>query len=589
MRAAPVALTVLVDRARRRGLVATLHDPEEKAATISIRGVRLDSRLIEVGDLYFALPGSRVDGSVFVADARRRGAAAVACDPAHVPEDLPAVVIDDVASACGYLTSAFWQDPSDSVEVVGITGTNGKTSCTYLLEAVWKAAGRRPGVIGTISQRCAAFDRPSAMTTPSQVDLQALLAEMRATGTDAVAMEVSSHALAQRRVAGCRFRAALFTNLTRDHLDYHDTEDSYFAAKASLFREWLVPGHGVAVLNADDARVAKLAGELSRHDVWTVSTTPGVPARGYVVSASCTLAGIEAVFDLEGDRLSIRSPLVGAANLCNLLSVAALAMGTGVPAEAIRAGLAGCRAVPGRMEKVLPARPVVASPPPFVPAVPRPATPVLRSVPFGRASQFLMRPPAPAPRPAPAPPRPPEPVRSQAAGEDETAGLPIVFVDYAHTPDALERSLRALAGEVAGRVIVVFGCGGDRDRGKRPLMGRIAAELAKVVILTSDNPRSEEPHAILEEIEIGLGARLVRRSAAELAEPGTGGYLVEADRLVAIETAITIAAPDDLVLVAGKGHEDYQEIAGTKRHFDDREVARTMLARRRDQASRASG
>ena len=518
-----IPLLDLLRRAERRGLVATLGDPSASAASTTITGVRLDSRQVVAGDLFVAVPGTRVDGAAFVSDARRRGAVAVVCDRAHVPADLPALVVTDVAAAAGYLASAFWQDPSDALEMVGVTGTNGKTSCTYLLEAVWKAAGRSPGVIGTIVQRCPAFERTSSMTTPSAVDLQSLLAEMLRNNCDAVAMEVSSHALDQRRVAGCRFRAALFTNLTRDHLDYHVSEDSYFAAKASLFREYLEPGRGVAVLNADDARVSTLGAELSRHDVWTVSTAADSRARARVESAECTLSGIDALFDLDGTRVAVRSPLVGAANLSNLLAVAALARATGVAADAIAGGLSSCRAVPGRMERI---------------------------------------------------------VAAPAPGGDAAERVPVVFVDYAHTPDALERSLRALVGETSGRIVVVFGCGGDRDRGKRPIMGRIAATLADAAVLTSDNPRSEDPHAILDEIEAGIGARKARRSAAELAARGTGGYLVEADRLVAIETAIAIAAPGDVVLIAGKGHEDYQETAGTKRHFDDREVARAMLARR---------
>jgi UDP-N-acetylmuramoyl-L-alanyl-D-glutamate--2,6-diaminopimelate ligase len=505
----------LVARAAARGLVGELRDRGAVAATTPISGVKVDSRLVGPGDLFVAVPGTRVDGAAFVAEARKKGAVAVACDAAHAPADLPCVVTSDVAGAAGYLASALRGDPSDRLELVGITGTNGKTSCTWLMESVWKVAGREPGVVGTIVQRCRAFDRPSAMTTPSAVDLQALLAEMADSGCDAVAMEVSSHALAQRRVAGCRFRAALFTNLTRDHLDYHDTEDSYFAAKASLFHHWLEPGRGVAVLNADDARVVTLAAELAHHDVWTTSTQAGAKARARVVEADCTLLGIDAVFDVGGARVDVHSALVGDANLSNLLSVATLARATGIDPAAIGAGLSACPPVPGRMERVT----------------------------------------------------------ADCAG-------PAVFVDYAHTPDALERSLAALVGWKRGRLVVVFGCGGDRDRGKRPIMGRIAADLADVAVLTSDNPRSEDPHAILAEIESGIGARMRPRGASELAGQQSGGYLVEADRLVAIETAIAVAAADDVVLVAGKGHEDYQEAAGRKRHFDDREVARAALARR---------
>jgi UDP-N-acetylmuramoyl-L-alanyl-D-glutamate--2,6-diaminopimelate ligase len=506
----------MLEAARVRGLRATLSDPHGLAPATRVTGVCLDSRKARPGDLFVAVPGTRVDGSAFVRDALGRGAVAVACDPAHAPALVPAIVTADVAAACGHLAAAFHGHPSETLELVGITGTNGKTSCTYLMEGVWKAAGRRPGVIGTIVRRCHAFERASSMTTPSPVELQELLAEMRDAGSDCVAMEVSSHALDQRRVAGCRFRGALFTNLTRDHLDYHVSEDSYFAAKASLFRDWLEPASGVAVLNADDARVATLAGELA-HDVWMFSTSPDSHARARVIDADCTLDGIHATLDLDGERVRVDSVLVGAANLANLLAVAALARGAGIDSAAIEAGLGACAPVPGRMERM-------------------------------------------------------------AAGDADRAA-PAVFVDYAHTPDALERSLKAFAGEQKGRIVVVFGCGGDRDRGKRPIMGRIAATLADVAVLTSDNPRSEDPHAILREIEQGVGARMRRRSAAELAARDAGGYLVEADRLVAIETAIAIASAGDVVLIAGKGHEDYQETAGRKRHFDDREVARSALSR----------
>lgn len=532
-------LAGLLERARRRGFVARLTGDGD----VRVRGVRVDSRLVEPGDLFVAVPGTRVDGAAFVREAKARGAVALACDAAHADAVVPCIVTDDPAAAAGYLASAFDGDPSDDLDLVGITGTNGKTSCTYLLESVLEAAGREPGVIGTIVQRCRAFERTSAMTTPSAVDLQALLAEMREAGVDAVAMEVSSHALDQRRVAGCLFRAALFTNLTRDHLDYHDSEDSYFAAKASLFRRWLDPVRGAAVLNADDARVRTLPAELGAFDVWTFSTEGQPGARARVVSAECTLAGIGAVFDVGGATVVVRSPLVGAANLSNLLAVATLARALGLDAEAIGEGLSACAPVPGRMERV------------------------------------------------------------------SAAGQPAVFVDYAHTPDALERSLRALAAETRGRIVVVFGCGGDRDRGKRPIMGRLAAEHAQVVVLTSDNPRSEEPDAILAEIEAGLVAafddspdptsgagpgadrgasRVVRGmsrcSAAELAGPDSGGYLVEVDRLLAIQTAIAIAGDDDVVLVAGKGHENYQEIHGVRRAFDDRKVCRAALLQRGNRA-----
>ena len=507
----------LVARAAGRGLDATLAD---QAGATRIRAMRIDSRAVEPGDLFVAMPGTRVDGGTYIEEARRRGAAAILCERRHVPEDFPAVVTGDVPSAAGLLASAFWNDPSESLDLVAVTGTNGKTSSTYLLESIWKSAGREPGIIGTIVERCRAFETPAAMTTPSAIDLQQTLARMRDAGTDSVAIEASSHALDQKRVAGCRFRAGLFTNLTRDHLDYHQTEERYFDAKASLFRRWLGAG-SAAVLNADDAKVLSLASELVHLDVWTYSTEPGPSARAKVVSANLSLAGTEARFDLDGTIVEVKSPLVGAANLSNLIAVAAVARATGMDAEAIAAGLAACLPVPGRMERM-----------------------------------------------------------------PSASGAPAVFVDYAHTPDALERSLAALASHRlngangAGRVIAVFGCGGDRDRGKRPIMGGIAARLSDVAVLTSDNPRTEDPHAILAEIESGIGARMERRAPEVLAGQNAGGYFVEADRLRAIETAIAIAAPEDVVLIAGKGHEDYQDVAGKKRHFDDREVARATLAAR---------
>ncbi len=522
-----VALADLLARAERRGLEASLIDPDGAAPAKPITAVRVDSRLVEPGDLFVAVPGTRVDGAAYIEEARARGAAAIVCDPSNVPQRIATIVSHDVAAAAGYLASAFWNDPTDSLDLVGVTGTNGKTSSTYLLESVWKAAGREPGIIGTIVQRCRAFEDASPMTTPSAVDLQETLARMLAAGTDSVVIEASSHALDQKRVAGCRFRAALFTNLTRDHLDYHQTEERYFAAKASLFRRWLEAGRSAAVLNADDALVLSLADELRHLDVWTYSTEPGASATARVVSADCTLSGIDAIFDLGGTPARIHSPLVGAANLSNLLAVAALARATGIAADAIAAGLSSCPPVPGRMERIY------------------------------------------------------------ASGGTRSSGdEPAVFVDYAHTPDALERSLLALASQRTGRIVVVFGCGGDRDRGKRPIMGRIAAELADVAALTSDNPRTEDPHAILDEIEAGAGARMTRSDAGALAARHTRGYFVEADRLRAIETAIAIAAAEDVVLVAGKGHEDYQDVAGTKRHFDDREVVRAALDRRRGGAAK---
>ncbi|HYC54083.1 MAG TPA: UDP-N-acetylmuramoyl-L-alanyl-D-glutamate--2,6-diaminopimelate ligase [Candidatus Binatia bacterium] len=519
MSAAVMALGDLVERASQRGLTCDVRGGSCEG--VSVCGITNDSRRVAQGDLFVAMAGTREDGGKYVEAALAAGAAAVVCTPAHARRDVVSIVVEDAHAAAGLLASSFYGDPSESMDLVAITGTNGKTSCTYLMESVWKTSGCSPGVIGTIAQRCAAFERTAEMTTPSAIDLQRALADMAGAGCDCVALEASSHALDQRRIAGCRVRAGVFTNLTRDHLDYHQTEESYFAAKATLFRRHLQQG-SAAVLNAEDGKVAGLAEELEKTrpdlDVWTYSAEPGARSRARVLEADCTLEGIRARVELEGETITVRSPLVGAANLSNIMAVAAAAAALGIDAQVIGQGLSACPPVPGRMQRI-------------------------------------------------------------------SARPPAVLVDYAHTPDALDRSVRALLPELSrngdrGRLIVVFGCGGDRDRGKRPIMGGIAGKHADVAVLTSDNPRTERPQDILAEIEAGIGTRLARQPLEALAADGASGYLVEADRRAAIEAAIALAKEQDVVLIAGKGHEDYQEVHGVKRHFDDREVASAALQRR---------
>ncbi len=509
----------LFDRAVAAGLSGELPG----ARDLPVAGLSYDSRSVGAGDLFFALPGTHVDGRVFLDTAIAAGATAVVVQGPFDPDRMDPTLkrafgwidVEDAMTAAGLFAAAWYEEPAATMELAGITGTNGKTSCSYLLESVWRAAGRQPGVIGTIRQRCAAFDRPSPMTTPPAIDVQALLAEMRDAGTDAVAIEVSSHALAQKRVAGCAFRVALFTNLTRDHLDYHGDEESYFAAKAALFRDYLAPG-GAAVLNADDPRAARLASELRGSDVWLYSTGPATRARASVLEADVSLDGIRARFLLDDFAVSVSSPLVGHANLSNLLAVAAAAAAVGIEPQAIERGLSECPPIPGRMERIGTAKPVV-------------------------------------------------------------------LVDYAHTPDALERSLVSLREDTEGRLIVVFGCGGNRDRGKRAMMGKIAAENADVVVLTSDNPRGEDPNAIIADIETGVALSVrartrCRREPTELRATGECGYSVEPVREEAIRHALELADTEDVVLVAGKGHEDYQEAAGVRRAFDDRKVVAELLS-----------
>jgi UDP-N-acetylmuramoyl-L-alanyl-D-glutamate--2,6-diaminopimelate ligase len=469
-----------------------------------IGGIAIDSRRVQPGDVFFALPGTRTDGRQHVAEAIARGARAVVTAGEIDAPGVPIVRSEAPARLLGLAAAHLAGDPSASLTLVGVTGTNGKTTTTYLLEAIWRAAGLSAGVLGTIDYRFAGTTRPAPLTTPDALSLQTLLAEMRAAGATHVVMEVSSHALAQERVAGCRFDAAVFTNLTRDHMDFHADFDDYRRAKLRLFDEHLRASgkpDPVAIVNADDPVGAALAADVATRCV------PYGRARYAAVrplEVTATLAGTRGTLELGGTAVPFRSRLVGAPHVENILAAVATAWALGADVEAITAGIAEV-SVPGRLEHI-----------------PGPGFSVL--------------------------------------------------VDYAHTPDALARSLEVVRPLAAGRVIVVFGCGGDRDRGKRPLMGEAAARLADVVVLTSDNPRTEEPVRIIAEIEGGV-------RGAGLTSTGTGRrYLIEPDRRAAIALAIGFARPGDIVLVAGKGHEDYQIVGTEKRHLDDRQEVRAALA-----------
>ena len=488
----------------------------EAVRDLEVTGIATDSRAVRPGEAFFALPGLRTDGRRHVAEAVARGARAVVAEGAgDVPVagsgGVPVVSVTAVRRLLAGAAARLAGEPSAGLTLVGVTGTNGKTSTTFILEAIWRAAGLRAGVIGTVGYRFAGFDRPAPLTTPEAPVLQGLLAEMRRAGTTHVAMEVSSHALAQERVVGCRFDAAVFTNLTRDHLDFHGDPESYYRAKARLFLEHLAASRKpdpVAVVNVDDPAGARLAETVGTR---CVRVGRAAPADVHAVEVETTLAGTQGMLSLRGSRLPFRTPLVGAPQVENLLGAAAAAWALGVPPEAIGAGLAAVAPPPGRLERF-----------------------------DGRGFA--------------------------------------VMVDYAHTPDALARALAVLRPLTRGRLVVVFGCGGDRDPGKRPLMGEAAARLSDVVILTSDNPRTEDPLRILEAIEAGVS----RAGMPPVRGPTTDGrgYLVEPDRRVAIALAIRLARPGDLVLIAGKGHEDYQIVGHDKRHLDDREEVRRALGTR---------
>jgi UDP-N-acetylmuramoyl-L-alanyl-D-glutamate--2,6-diaminopimelate ligase len=473
---------------------------------VEVRGVAVDSRRVRPGDVFFALAGTREDGRRHAREAVARGAVAVVAEDAVDVADTIVVRAGGARALLGKAAARLAGDPTAALTVVGVTGTNGKTTTTYLLEEIWRAAGLRPGVVGTIAYRFAGATEAAPLTTPDAVTLQGLFARMRVAGTTHVAIEVSSHALDQDRVAGTRFDAAVFTNLTRDHLDFHGDVEKYFAAKARLFLEHLPQGgkpDPVAVVNADDPAGVRLLASLGTRAV-AVGRGPRAAVRPHGVETDLT--GMRGEIDLDGTRLPFRSRLVGAPHVENVLGAAATAWALGVAPDAIAAGLAAAVPPPGRLEQI------------------------------------------------------------------DGPGF-TVMVDYAHTPDALERSLEVLRALTRGRLIAVFGCGGDRDRGKRPLMGAAAARLADVVVLTSDNPRTERPEAIIAEIEAGV------RDAGMAALAGGGrGYVIEPLRADAIALAARLARPGDVLLVAGKGHEDYQIIGTEKRPFDDRDAVRRALA-----------
>jgi UDP-N-acetylmuramoyl-L-alanyl-D-glutamate--2,6-diaminopimelate ligase len=457
---------------------------------VSVADVTYRSGEVRPGALFFCVPGDHVDGHEFAAAAEDAGAVAVVVERT-VSVACPQVVVPSVRWAMGPMSAAFFARPSERFPLVGVTGTNGKTTTTYLLESIFRAAGLAPGVLGTtgvrIDGRAVPFDR----TTPEAPDLQRLLGRMADEGVRAGAMEVSSHGLDQHRVDGTRFASAVFTNLSQDHLDYHGTMEAYFEAKARLFTPELTARGAVDVDTEDGRRLAR------RSSVPTV--TYGFRTDDADVVATDVAIGPDGVSFRVGGAL-LRSPLRGPYNVSNCLAACVSARQVGVDDAAIADGLAGLRGVPGRLEAV------------------------------------------------------------------DSGQAFAVLVDYAHTPDSLENVLRAtreLAGD--GRLIVVFGCGGDRDRGKRPLMGEAATRLADRTFITSDNPRSEDPLAIIAEIEPG-------------ALRGGGAYAVEPDRRAAIAAAISEASPGDVVVIAGKGHETGQQFAGHTVPFDDREVAREQIA-----------
>jgi UDP-N-acetylmuramoyl-L-alanyl-D-glutamate--2,6-diaminopimelate ligase len=492
------------------GLIPGAGDLPPGAAEVEIKGLCTNSHACQAGDLFIGMPGTRVDGGEFWPGAQQAGAVAALVStqalgqrPLGPEESAWVLATTDMAVACAEVAARFYGYPATKMRLVGVTGTNGKTTTTHLIEHLLGTTQQPTALLGTLYSRWPGHHQTALYTTPFAVNLQADLAAAVAAGCTTGVMEVSSHALAQKRVWGCPFEVAVFTNLTQDHLDYHKDLDDYFNAKALLFSDTYLQGR--AVVNGDTPYGQRLVTQLDPGRVWTYSTQ-SPEADLYTSDLTYLANGVRGRLHTPAGQVEFTSPLVGQFNLENLLAAVGAALPMGISLEAIAAALATFGGVPGRMEQV----------------------------------------------------------------EVDPAQDISVIVDYAHTPDSLKNSLQAARPFVAGQLICVFGCGGDRDRTKRPQMGRIAYDLADAVVVTSDNPRTEDPEQILQDILGGI--------PAVLGEEG-----VVCDRAAAIQTAIAMAQPGDCVLIAGKGHEDYQILGTEKVHFDDREQARLQLGKRYSQ------
>lgn len=471
---------------------------------VGISGITHDSNQVDEGFLFAAIKGDSADGHRFIGQAVERGAKALLAETIDGIDfrDVSVIIVEDSRASLAQLSSNFYNNPTKEVKLVGITGTNGKTTTTYLLESIIMQENGNVGVIGTVEHRYQGRKIASNMTTPESVELMALLRDMRKSGVEYVVMEVSSHALDKKRVLGCHFDTAVFTNLSQDHLDYHKTLDNYFMTKKTLFTEILKtsdkrPTH--SVINADDPYGRELIKEVGGNIIsYSIEDRD---ATVFVDRISLTNEGMVAEVGTPSGKIRIKSNLPGRHNLSNILAATASALSIGVSSGSIERGVSSLSSVPGRLERV-----------------------------------------------------------------DNSLGISIL-VDYAHTPDALKNVLQVVRPLTKGKLILVFGCGGDRDSAKRPIMGRIGRELSDILIVTSDNPRTERPEKIIEDIEVGVF------------EAGTRpkNYFRIIDRTSAIGRAIEIASEGDSVLIAGKGHENYQIIGKEKSPFDDREVVKNKI------------
>ncbi|MFQ5353806.1 MAG: UDP-N-acetylmuramoyl-L-alanyl-D-glutamate--2,6-diaminopimelate ligase [Thermodesulfobacteriota bacterium] len=480
---------------------------------VEINDISCDSRSeLHGGSLFAAIEGETEDGFSYIGEALDKGAR---CVMAERPWKRSAgggaiteIIVPDVREALGVVSASLYGTPSEGLTLVGVTGTNGKTTVTYLLESIFRAAGFETGVIGTVNYRYKGAEVPAPNTTPGAPSLQRLLRDMTEAGVTHCAMEVSSHGLEQKRVAGCGFDVAVFTNLTHDHMDYHATVEDYFGAKTMLFT--LLKAGGSSVVNIDDSWGARLAASLPGLITTGMEEEADIHPRGL----SVTPEGIDALVKTPGGSVSVSTAMTGRFNVYNILSAIGVAHALGIETTVIERGISSLQGVPGRLQRISP------------PGAERPYS---------------------------------------------------AYVDYAHTPDALVRALSTLREMSNGRIILVFGCGGDRDKTKRAGMGEAAARLADVSVLTSDNPRSEDPVEIIRDIERGLdGIKKVKSGAADLSS-SEKVYMVFVDRKEAIKEAVAVAGPGDTILVAGKGHEDYQIRGMVRSHFDDAlELERAM-------------
>ncbi len=490
--------------------------PQMENADIS--SVHYRSNDVKPGGLFVALKGQRADGRHFIGDAVSRGARAVVVEGGEkVSTDAAVIYVDNARKALATIAARFYGDPSKTLVLIGITGTNGKTTTSFLLEHILSRLGVQVGVIGTVDFRYAGKSYPNPLTTPESADLQQILSRMAASRVTHVIMEVSSHGVALDRIFGCEFDAGVFTNLSQDHLDFHGSMEDYWWAKKRFFTEHLnagpKQGHAAAVINTDDPRGLELSSALEGINRITVGT--GSRAMLHPVHVTLDQFGIRAGIQTPYGECAFQSGLIGLHNLENILCAAGAGVALGIPLPDIAAGISSFSHVPGRLEPVL---------------------------------NGLKR---------------------------------RVYVDYAHTPDALAKVLQALRRVLTGRLICVFGCGGDRDKTKRPKMGEIAGRLSDFVVVTSDNPRTESPEAIIAEILEGVESVMDRRYLPEDLERGfeEKGFIVEPDREKAIFWGIRLSAEGDTILIAGKGHETYQIIGNRTIHFDDREKAAEAFGR----------